>query len=205
MKLFTCTKCSNLLYFENSVCLNCGHTLGFDAIKLNLITLVSEGVNGLYSDATDMHIRYRRCNNAVHGTCNWLIPEHVNASFCIACELNRTIPALNVQNRERWERIEVAKHRLIYSLLRLGLPLKPKQNPEGDGLAFDFLADAPLEERVLTGHENGVITLNIEEADEEERVKNKLDLGEKYRTLLGHFRHEIGHYYWDVLIRDYPS
>ena len=44
----------------------------------------------------------------------------------------------------------------------------------------------------MTGHNKGVITLNIEEADEVERAKNKLDLGEKYRTLLGHFRHEIG-------------
>lgn len=200
MKLFTCMKCGNLLYFENSVCLKCGHTLGFDAEKLDLITLTVAGDNGVYAAVIDQRIRYRLCQNAVHGTCNWLIPEYFHSSFCIACQLNRTIPSLTDQNRDRWDRIEIAKHRLVYSLLRLRLPFKPKQDAQGDGLAFDFLADAPLEDRVLTGHDNGVITLNIEEADEDERVRNKLDLGEKYRTLLGHFRHEIGHYYWDVLI-----
>jgi hypothetical protein len=27
-------------------------------------------------------------------------------------------------------------------------------------------------------------------------------LREPYRTLLGHFRHEVGHYYWDRLVFD---
>jgi hypothetical protein len=74
------------------------------------------------------------------------------------------------------------------------------------GLAFDFLADpdalgAPA---VLTGHNNGVITLNIAEADDAERERRRLQLGEPYRTLLGHFRHEVGHYYWDLLINGSP-
>ena len=100
-------------------------------------------------------------------------------------------------------RIEIAKHRLIYSLLRLRLPVNAKKSPADlGGIAFDFMADPAPGERVMTGHDNGVITLNIEEADEGELTKHKLDLGEKYRTLLGHFRHEIGHYYWDVLIKD---
>jgi len=89
----------------------------------------------------------------------------------------------------------------VYSLLRLNLPISPKTDSNSGGIAFDYLADVSRENRVMTGHENGAITLNIEEADEAERVRNKLDLGEKYRTLLGHFRHEIGHYYWDVLIQ----
>jgi hypothetical protein len=99
--------------------------------------------------------------------------------------------------------MEVAKHRLIYSLLRFGLPVAPKTDGN-EGIAFDFMADLSPEQRVMTGHDHGVITLNIEEADEAERVRNKLDLGEKYRTLLGHFRHEIGHYYWDLLIDKSP-
>ena len=32
--------------------------------------------------------------------------------------------------------------------------------------------------------------------------KIRHDLHEPYRTLLGHFRHEVGHYYWDRLVRD---
>ena len=202
MKLYTCGKCNNLLYFENSVCLKCGHTLGFDSEKLDLITLTVENGADVYVDVTQQNSRYRLCGNAPYGTCNWLIPLPNSAAFCMACQLNRTIPTLTPQHLERWKRIEIAKHRLVYSLLRLNLPLTPKKDPDDNGLAFDFLADVSPENRVLTGHDKGAITLNIEEADEAERVRNKLDLGEKYRTLLGHFRHEIGHYYWDIRIKD---
>lgn len=198
MKLYTCSRCNNLLYFENNVCLKCGHILGFDAAKLNLIPL-EEPQSGVYRDVTNQQSAYRLCSNASYGTCNWLVPLESSATFCVACQLNRTIPPLTPQNVERWKRIEIAKHRLVYSLLKLNLSFIPKVGPDDCGLAFDFLVDVPAE-RVITGHDNGVITLNIEEADEAERVRNKLDLGEKYRTLLGHFRHEIGHYYWEIKI-----
>jgi hypothetical protein len=230
MKVFTCSNCNNPLYFENNVCLNCGHTVGFDAVTLSLITLEPAGDNE-QADMTNKSNHYRFCDNATHGTCNWLIPAALPDIFCRACALNRTIPELSSpQNLDRWKRIEIAKHRLVYSLLRLNLPFFPKQKdevkPDGggpmassqpsgpgqrpptngqplpEGLAFDFMADVSPQERIMTGHDHGVITLNIEEADEAERVRHKQDLGERYRTLLGHFRHEIGHYYWDILIRD---
>jgi hypothetical protein len=138
-----------------------------------------------------------------YGNCNWLIPAESNSDYCQACELNRTIPPLNNQeNQTLWNKIEIAKHRLIYSLLRLHLPIAKKIDQNDTGIAFDFMVDLSPEQKVMTGHDNGVITLNINEADDAERNRHKLDLGEKYRTLLGHFRHEIGHYYWDVLIRD---
>jgi hypothetical protein len=202
MKLYTCSHCSNPLYFENSECLVCKHAVGFDATKLELITLISNTDN--YSPVNNKNELLRYCSNAVFGTCNWLVPVTQSSPFCNACALNRTIPELsNEKNTSEWKRIETAKHRLVYSLLRLGLLVKPKTNTEDiEGIAFDFMADTSPDERVMTGHDNGVITLNIEEADEGERVRHKLDLGEKYRTLLGHFRHEIGHYYWEVLIKD---
>ncbi len=202
MKLYTCSHCNNLLYFENSECLICKHAVGFDAGKFSLITL--ENNKQGYSPISINKQVFRYCSNADFGTCNWLIPVAQSSPFCTACALNRTIPALsNEKNSKEWKRIEIAKHRLVYSLLRLGLPLQPKINKEDvEGIAFDFMADSSPNERVMTGHDNGVITLNIEEADEGERVRHKLDLGEKYRTLLGHFRHEIGHYYWEVLIKD---
>lgn len=214
MKLFTCSHCNNPLYFENNICLSCKHPVGFDARTLSLITLETMGGNQ-YVDITDTNAAYRLCENAVHGTCNWLVPAAYEGNFCQACELNRTIPMLSSpENMDRWRRIEIAKHRLVYSLLKLKLPFFPKKklvaDPDsgqlppdnGEGLAFDFMADVSPTQRILTGHSTGTITLNIEEADEAERVKHKLDLGERYRTLLGHFRHEIGHYYWEVLIRD---
>ncbi len=202
MKLYTCTSCNNPLYFENSTCLNCQHMVGFDAEKFSLVAL-DNNQNG-YSPVNNKNENFRFCSNAVHGTCNWLIPVTNASPFCKACELNRTIPELStIVNQSKWQRIEIAKHRMVYSLLRLRLPVEAKKTPdEIGGIAFDFMGDTSPTERVMTGHDNGVITLNIEEADEGELTRHKLDLGEKYRTLLGHFRHEIGHYYWDVLIKD---
>ena len=202
MKLSTCSNCNNSLYFENSTCLNCNHTVGFDATRFSMITL--DGNQNNYSPVNNKNEVYRFCANAVHGTCNWLVPVAQTSPFCIACMLNRTIPGLSTTvNQDKWKRIEIAKHRLVYSLLRLRLPVQAKKNIEDtSGIAFDFLSDNWPVERVMTGHDNGVITLNIEEADEGQLTRHKLDLGEKYRTLLGHFRHEIGHYYWDVLIKD---
>jgi hypothetical protein len=202
MKLYTCDHCNNVLYFENTVCLKCGYVLGFDPHKLDLLTLVASSQQNTYQQTNCSSSRYRFCANMQYGTCNWVIAENDANNFCVACQLNRTIPPLSGQNLERWKKIEVAKHRLVYSLLRLNLPVFLRIDQQNNGLAFDFLADISPEKRVMTGHNEGVITLNIEEADEAERVKNKLDLGERYRTLLGHFRHEVGHYYWDIRIKN---
>jgi hypothetical protein len=73
-----------------------------------------------------------------------------------------------------------------------------------NGLAFDFLRPVPEGPPVMTGHSEGIITLNVEEADDAVRERNRLNLNEPYRTLLGHFRHEVGHYYWDRLIAGSP-
>jgi hypothetical protein len=201
MKLYTCSHCHSLIYFENNICLHCGYSLGFDAATLTLVTLVPEGEN-LFSNEQNNREKFHYCKNAEYSTCNWLIHDSEITEYCPACELNRTIPDLTKEeNMKRWRNIEVAKHRLVYSLLRLRLPVSKKKDNEEAGIAFDFLA-ASTKDKVITGHENGVITLNIEEADEAARVRHKQDLGERYRTLLGHFRHEIGHYYWEILIKD---
>jgi hypothetical protein len=205
MKLYTCSNCQNLLYFENNICLHCQHTVGFDPAALSLITLVPENETE-FSGFSDKKAAYRFCKNAEYGACNWLIASNDPSLYCGACALNRIIPSLSVEgNLKKWKNIEVAKHRLVYSLLRLHLPVAVKKENEEEGLAFDFMADTSPKEKVMTGHDNGTITLNIEEGDEAERVRHKLDLGEKYRTLLGHFRHEIGHYYWEILIKNSSS
>ena len=201
MKLYSCGNCNNLIYFENNICLNCKCSLGFNASTLSMISLNTEN-NGLFSNISDRTERFKYCKNADYSTCNWLVSPDQISPFCDACELNRMIPALtDPDNLKRWKNIEAAKHRLVYTLLRLKLPVARKIGNEEAGIAFDFLTDIPSTLKVLTGHDNGTITLNTDEADEAERVRHKEDLGERYRTLLGHFRHEIGHYYWDVLIR----
>ena len=128
--------------------------------------------------------------------------------YCAACRHNQTVPDLSVpENVARWRKIEFAKHRLMYSLLKLQLPLATRAEDPADGLAFEFLVPGAARPDgsvtpVMTGHANGVITINLTEADDAERERTRGEMGEAYRTLLGHFRHEIGHYYWDRLIAE---
>jgi hypothetical protein len=151
---------------------------------------------------------FKQCQNYRQAkVCNWMVPAESAEPFCPACRLNRTIPDLNQPGHfDCWQRMESAKRRLIYSLINLGLPLLSQQDDPERGLAFDFLADPNPEfgesQQVMTGHANGLITLNIGEADDMVREKMRLDMNERYRTLLGHFRHEIGHYYWERFVRD---
>ncbi len=103
-----------------------------------------------------------------------------------------------------WQGLEIAKRRLVYTLLELGLPLDTKQEKPEIGLAFAFKSDGENGERVLTGHCDGLVTINMKEADTPSREQTRVAMGERYRTLLGHFRHESGHYYWDRLIKGSP-
>ena len=202
MKVYTCNNCQNPLYFENSQCLKCSHPVGFDPVTMSMITLTA-GKENVFSNAKNSKELYKYCRNAEYGVCNWLVPASPEPAYCIACALNHVIPSLTSdQNRLRWKNMEVAKHRLIYSLLRLHLPFEVTKDGKEEAIVFNFMEDMADGEKVMTGHDNGLITINIAEADEVQRVRNKNDLGERYRTLLGHFRHEIGHYYWDVLIKE---
>ena len=149
---------------------------------------------------------YKFCANYTdHGTCNWALRSDDAETMCCSCELTHTIPNLDVAgNQEAWAKLETAKRRLVYALLSLKLPVRSKWQDEKSGLEFKFMSDSAGangdQGRVLTGHDNGIITINVAETDDVYRERERLAHGEPYRTLLGHFRHEIGHYYWDVLI-----
>ncbi len=203
MQLFKCGHCQRPVYFDNTYCSRCQHSLGFNADTLDMVSLQTNQNGKLYDVVTGKE--YRFCSNVTYGVCNWIIPEENPALHCIACSLNRTIPDLTKSaHLERWKTIEHAKHRLIYSLLRWNLPVKTKTSDPNNGLVFDFKSDDEMPEgqRVLTGHASGVITMNIAEADDVEREMAKKNMEEVYRTVLGHFRHEVGHYYWELLIED---
>jgi len=199
MKTLSCSACGTRVYFLNTACLTCGRSLGFDAEALVMAALDPVepdgglfrkiGVNGKNGAGG---VRY--CDNAAHGACNWLVPEGAAVSLCMACACNRTIPNLAEPGRlEAWQEVEQAKKRLAYSLLRFGLPLDggPEAAPP---LTFDFVAEG------VTGHINGVITLDVLEADSVERERRRQLFAEPYRSLLGHLRHESGHYYWMLLV-----
>jgi hypothetical protein len=201
MKLFECQNCAQALYFENTRCESCGLALGYLPWRETVTALKQDGVQWAALALPGRRCHY--CANAVHGVCNWLIPAESAEQFCAACRHNRMIPDLTQpDNLAHWRMMETAKHRLFYTLLKLRLPLASRaEDPEG--VAFDFLADGAAP--VLTGHENGLITINLAEADDAERERRRHQMGEPYRTLLGHFRHEIAHHYWNRLVANSPS
>ncbi len=206
MKLFECQSCGQALYFENTVCEKCHRRLGYVPEERRLLAL--ERPDGEADDAWRVagapERRYRFCRNATHDVCNWLVPAGSPARFCTACRHNRTIPDLDKpDNTLLWRLMEQAKHRLFYTLTELGLPLVTRAEDGDEGLVFEFLEDGA--KPVLTGHDSGLITINIAEADDAEREKRRAAMREPYRTLLGHFRHEIGHWYWDRLVRAEPA
>lgn len=203
MKLYTCQNCGQLLFFENTVCEKCGHRLGFLPETTTLSALEPEEGTDFWFALGEKRSKYKYCANAVHDVCNWLAPAESNETFCVACRHNKVVPNLETPgNLEEWRKLEIAKHRLFYSLLRLHLPLHTRAEDPEHGLAFEFLDDPHAGPKVMTGHDNGVIVIAVREADDPTREKMRTEMGEPYRTLLGHFRHEVGHHYWDVLVRD---
>jgi len=212
MKIFSCSACKHVAFFENSQCVRCGHTLAYLPDRGVLSALENDpsaepapdgGLRFIALDPAAKGSRYRLCRNySTHAVCNWAIPEHDPNVYCPACRLNEVIPNLSEPSAvEAWRRLEIAKRRLVYTLLALGLPLESKLEEPETGLAFAFKQDGPNGERALTGHCDGLVTINVAEADSSERESIRTKLGERYRTLLGHFRHESGHYYWDRLIK----
>ena len=193
MKLLRCSNCQSRVYFDNSLCVACGHAIAFDPLGMAMIALEPEngGLRRIEANGGTAHV----CTNSSHGACNWLVSHPEADSFCVACALNRTIPNLSDPRAlPAWQHLEAAKKRLIYSLLRLGLPLSggaPGEPP----LTFDFMTN------VKTGHQDGVITIDLSEADPVERERRRNMFAEPYRTLLGHLRHESGHYYCFRLVR----
>ncbi len=214
-------RCGRAVFFRNSQCIACGTALGYDPLNAALLPLLPADAAAspdgtpdaappapLWQPAEgfgDASKRYRRCSNfETAAGCNWLLPADEPATLCIACRLNRTIPDLSQPgNDDLWRRSELAKRRLVAQLLRLGLPVKSRvsEDPER-GLMFDLLRSSAGSPPVMTGHDEGLVTLNAEEADDARREQVRQSMHEPYRTMLGHFRHEVGHYYWDRLVRD---
>jgi hypothetical protein len=207
MKLFRCDHCGQTLYFENVVCEHCGHRLGYEPEGNALVSLEPHDHDGSWLAPHLPGKTFAFCANAEFGACNWLVEVGSGETYCRACRHNEIVPAMeDALNLIRWQVIERAKKRLIYSLLRLGLPLETRNENPAHGLSFRFLADLPVGPGpVLTGHESGIITIALAEADDAEREARRASMGEPYRTLLGHFRHEIGHHYWDLLVDRQPA
>lgn len=175
------------------------------------LSALEPAVNGNWLSLFN-HQQYRQCKNfSDYNVCNWMVPVHDDEELCVSCRLNQTIPNLNeAQNLTLWYRIELAKRRLLYTLFNLNLPVVSRQQDPANGMGFEFLQDETrqdefnnelsIKQSIATGHNSGIITINLLEAEHVSRMEMRDKMNERYRTLLGHFRHESGHYYWDCLI-----
>jgi hypothetical protein len=197
MRDFHCPNCGQRLTFENSACLACGSPLGFslEEMALLVITTGDDADRAGFVSAAE----YELCANRYVAECNWLVTLDRPGLLCPSCVL--TIERPNDADRAglaEFARAEAAKRRLVVELHELKLPIIGRHQDPDYGLAFRLLSSA--HEKVMTGHENGVITIDLAEGDDVHREQLRVEMDEPYRTLLGHFRHEIGHYYYYRLI-----
>lgn len=207
-------RCGNLLFFENSHCLTCGRTVGRCPACTRIVPLESDG-NATRCGNEECGAELVQCRNfAVEAVCNWFVEPTAGGPeqpLCRSCELTNVIPDLSIDgNRERWGELEAAKRRVLHQLESLDVPYGNATQPP---LRFEFKADADFGTGegawrssgsgvVQTGHSDGLVTINVAEADAVTREQVRVRFGEDHRTLVGHFRHELAHYFWDTLIRD---
>jgi len=229
MRIFTCS-CGNRLYFDNSRCVNCGHDVGW-CPSCRQISDVEPRQPAGYQCVSCHAALVKCGNAVAYGVCNRFVLEPVVKSamqgqvpkpdpqapaipvvlLCDCCRFNKTIPDLKVQgNAEKWRRLEAAKRRSLYNLWQVGFRFGNERDGVTPPLAFEFKAEAQTThvykdmgtgEKVYTGHADGRITINIREADDVEREKLRVEMHEAQRSLLGHFRHEMGHYIWDEYVK----
>ena len=199
MRVFNCEACGHLIYFDSLQCVHCGAAQAFLPDQLRVGILQSSDATS-YTPSSELTARYRPCAHRHNiSLCNFAIEPSDPHQLCVSCRQTEWLPdSSNPANELRWAKIEVAKRRLFYTLAKLGL-----LDPHGHRVPeprFSLLADIPGSTPVMTGHASGMITLNVVEADDDERARRRLALREPLRTLIGHLRHESGHFYWDQLI-----
>jgi hypothetical protein len=206
------------IFFESTSCNACGKLVGItdDFDKARSFEINSG--TGLYYLAESPAVFYKKCSNySEHAVCNGMVQVGLTdkagkpVQLCFGCRFNEVIPNLEVlEHIPLWQKMEMGKRRALYTLKSLGLSLVGRAEQPESGLEFNFLVDSdakdhftsplPDHEKILTGHDNGKITINLAEADDVARTKTRMELGEQYRTILGHFRHELGHYFFDQII-----
>jgi hypothetical protein len=196
VRVFTCSSCTHELRFESLSCPNCDSLIGYMPDRRHLVVLLPDSP-AKFAVEGEVGVQWR-CLNAAWG-CNWMLPADVGDVWCLSCRLTRGRPdEADPAAVVAWTAAEAAKRRLVFQLAELGLPIEPRSPESPDGLAFD-LVHVPGASGV-TGHDQGLITLDLSEADDQHRDELRRRLGEPFRTLIGHLRHEVGHYYFARLV-----
>ncbi len=208
-RAFEC-QCGRPVFFRNDVCLHCQTPLGYDPERVLLRPLEAAEAPDSWrampvagDDAGVPLDVYRRCaNHRTPAGCNWLVPIGESQALCRGCRLVRTVPDVALAgNDSLWAKVEEAKRAVIAQLFALGLPVSSKVSEDIErGVMFDLLRSTDGGPKVMTGHDDGLITLDVSEADDAYRESVRTRMREPYRTLIGHVRHELGHYYWQRLV-----
>lgn len=181
MRIFDCPACGTTVYFTNTRC-GRGDEVAYDPDRAAFTT------------------GFRPCANREWIACNWIAEGE--GALCRACAMTEVIPdTFHAANRGLWSEAELAKRWVLANLARWGwfTAADPGRRP-----VFRLLAEQTSagEVPVIMGHAAGVVTINVTEADPAERVRRRIKLGEPLRTMIGHFRHELGHYFFERLSED---
>jgi len=200
MRSFTC-QCGATLFFASHRCVACSRTTAMCPSCQNVAAMEPAGDGAWTCQSCNALLKF--CSNYVeHSACNRGVPVEDEEPLCRYCRLNEIIPDLSIDgNLLKWQRLETAKHRVLYDVDRIGFPIVIEEDGERPHLRFEF--KAAVTEPVSTGHASGLITIDIAEADSVQREQTRVEFGEPQRTLVGHFRHELGHYYWELLVEPY--
>ncbi len=183
MRVFACPHCGAWVEFEDRRCLACDTHLAYALDRDEIV----RSVRGLTC-------RYRSLIS-----CNWVAdPAPEAEGGCFSCRL--TVERPDLEDPAAVSRLAIAEHakrRVLRQLHHLRLPITPRHDDAGLGFALKVPGEG---EQVLTGHADGLITINLTEASDPHREEVRISLGEPYRTMVGHMRHEVGHWYWQVLV-----
>lgn len=202
MRDFRCPRCGQHLAFENSLCLSCGSPVGFSLPDMAFLVITDD--NEVVTSGTVDAQERQLCANLHLAQCNWLVEVQPVRQLCASCRLTRTRPRDgDTAALAAFAEAERAKRRLVTELHELRLPVVDRQQDPQFGLAFDLLSSA--DQSVVTGHDNGIVTVDLAEGDDVHREQLRVAMDEPYRTMLGHFRHEIGHYYFYSLVAQRPD
>ena len=196
MRIFHCDRCDHAVPFSAQRCAVCDASLGYVADERTIHVLSDTPETAVFALADGRTVW--RCLNAAWG-CNWVVPAASDNPWCRSCQLTRGRPDEARHDAiEAWITAEAAKRRLVHQLDELSLPVEARSAAAPDGLAFD-LVYLPGEAQI-TGHLDGLVTLDLAEIDDRHREDLRKMLGEPFRTVIGHLRHEIGHHYWGRLV-----
>src|SRR5271168_5417104 len=202
VRAFACPVCHGFVPFESRRCPNCLAELGLYVPSRTMVATWSGAA------VIDGQI-WIACTRAGSLGCNWLVPQEQELGGqrgrCLADSLIRREPDTDdTVAVEKLVSTGIGLRRLICQLIDIGLPVDPFWRRNG-GLAFDLLSSYSGGERVVIGHAGGVITIDLVESLDAYRESLRVRLGEPYRTMLGHFRHEVGHYYQNILVETGPG